>query len=125
MAFLTTTCDIPRVARMVIHMRSVEFLTPDELLAEVGDRLRRWRLDKRTSQAALAAKAGVSLKALQALEGGHGSALGTYVRVLKALGLLETLDALVPVPLISPIDMLNRRYVKHARQRAPKAKAHK
>lgn len=106
-------------------MRSVEFLTPDELLAEAGDRLRRWRLDRRTSQAALAAKAGVSLKALQALEGGHGSALGTYVRVLKALGLLETLDALAPLPLVNPIDMLNRRHVKHARQRAPKAKTHK
>jgi transcriptional regulator with XRE-family HTH domain len=102
-------------------MTSLEYRTPDELLGVVGDRLRRWRLDAKQSQVSLAARAGVSLTALQALEAGRGSGLATYIRVLKALGLLETIEALIPVPMVNPIDMLERR-TKYLRQRAPKAK---
>lgn len=108
-----TTGAIPAV-------NSLEFKTPTELMSEVGARLRRWRLDVYYSQAALASKAGVSLTALQGLEAGRGSSLVTYVRVLKALGLLDTLDALVPVPQVNPLDMLK---MDTPRQRAPKGKS--
>lgn len=96
--------------------------TVTEALTETGQRLRRLRLDAGLSQAQLAAKAGVSLTALQKLEAGAGSTLSTYIRVLKALGLLSTLDTLAPLPEISPLDMLKMK-ARRQRQRAPRSKS--
>ena len=101
-------------------MKHMDYQTPEEILVEVGRRLRRWRLDGRLSQARLAAKAGVSLTAVQALEAGRGSSQLTYVRVLKALGLLHTLDTLAPVPDVNPLDLLD---LPAERQRAPRRKS--
>lgn len=80
--------------------------TPEELLAELGERLQRRRLSEGFTQATLADKAGVSRRSLIALEAGHGSQLETFVRVLKALGLEDNLAALVPVPRVSPMALL-------------------
>lgn len=100
-------------------MASLQYLTPDELVAEVGQRLKALRLDRRQSQATVAARAGVSLRSLQSLESGAGSTLSTYVRTLKALGQLDTLDQLAPAPTVRPMELLQRR---QPRQRAPKRK---
>ena len=59
---------------------------PDELAAELGERLRALRLSQAWTQATVADKAGVSLRALRDLEAGRGSTVLTLIRVLKALG---------------------------------------
>lgn len=101
-------------------MKGSSFPTSEELAAALGGRLRQHRLARHQTQAALADKAGVSLKALQSLESGQGSSLSTYLRALKALELLDTLDVLAPAPAISPMDMLKSQKV---RQRAPRRRS--
>ena len=81
---------------------------PDELAAELGERLRALRLSQAWTQATVADKAGVSLRALRELEAGRGSTVQTLVRTLKALGAEQDLEAVAPQPTISPMAMLQR-----------------
>jgi len=83
-----------------------EFMTPQELAAELGSRLRNLRIRKMLDQKELAARAGISTRTLIMLEQGRGSTVETFLRVLKALDSLAGIDALAPRPTISPIAMM-------------------
>ena len=72
-------------------------LSPDEMEAELGERLRRLRLLKNLEQKTLAELAGVSVRALRNLESGRGSTVKTLVCVLHALGRQDWLNTLAPV----------------------------
>lgn len=89
-------------------MNTSIFRTPEEIQAMLGQRVRRLRLNRNQDQAQVAAKAGVSERALRSLEAGEGSKLITLIRVLKALEALASLDALAPEPSVSPMAMLAR-----------------
>lgn len=95
------------------------FSTPAEVQSEIGERVRRLRLDRNLDQRDIAAKAGVSPRALRNLEGGNGSQLITLIRVLKALDALASLDAMAPTPTVSPMALLKRSALP---QRASKQK---
>jgi transcriptional regulator with XRE-family HTH domain len=82
--------------------------TPEELAGELGERLRALRLSQAWTQASVADKAGVSLRALRELEAGRGSTVLTLIRVLKALGAEHGLQAVAPQPTISPMAMLQQ-----------------
>ena len=84
------------------------FSAPEEIQGLLGERVRRLRLNRNQDQAQVAAKAGVSERALRGLEAGEGSQLITLIRVLKALEALGCLDALAPEPSVSPMAMLGR-----------------
>lgn len=84
----------------------MNFKTPEEVQSDLGERLRQLRLGKRLTQAGLASRAGVSPRAVRALESGEGSNLLTLIRVLKALEALASLDALAPQPTVSPMALL-------------------
>lgn len=101
-------------------MSALQYMTPDEIQAAIGERMKRLRLDRKLTQIDAAAKAGVSRRSLQKLESGAGSTLDTYVRVLKALGQLDTLDLLAPKPTVSPMELLD---TGRPRQRAPRRKS--
>jgi transcriptional regulator with XRE-family HTH domain len=75
------------------------------LLAELGGRLQRTRLNRNLTQPELAQRAGISRRALQKLEAGEATTLETFIRALRALGVLEQLDAFLPAPGQSPIQM--------------------
>lgn len=63
-----------------------------QLLAQLGERLRRARKSKALSSVALARQVGISRTTLSAVESGDPSpAFGTYVRVLSALGMVADL----------------------------------
>ncbi len=82
---------------------------------ELGRRLARHRLNENLTQAALAARAGVSLPTVQRIERGNPSQIANLIRILRALELLDNLDTLVPEPAASPLQqvrmhgMLRRR----------------
>lgn len=92
------------------------------VLAEVGQRVRQERLNQNMEQAILARQAGISRRTLQRLEAGGVSTLATMVRVLRALGKLNAIDAFLPSPGISPIQLARLRGAKRQRasgQRGP------
>src|SRR5580704_19045187 len=88
----------------------------ETVLAELGRRLARTRLERNISQQGLAAEAGVSKRTVERIEAGDETRLTSVVRVLRVLGLLDQLDRLVPEPLPSPLERLKRH--GRARQRA-------
>jgi len=83
-----------------------ENMTDPAVLATLGDRLARHRLDRNLTQAQLAGEAGVSKRTLLRLEAGESTQLTNLIRIIRALGLLGNLDAFVPPPTPSPIDQL-------------------
>ena len=88
--------------------------TDEFLLQEIGAKLARVRLEKNLTQAQLAAQAGIALRTLSRIERGNGATLVTaFIRVCRALGLLERFIAIVPEPVPSPMEQLKL----HGRQR--------
>ena len=83
--------------------------TDDAVLAALGERLAQRRLRRDLTQQQLADEAGVSRRTLVRLEAGESTQLTNLVRVLRALGLLENLPALVPAPGPSPLQQLRNR----------------
>ncbi|WP_081087797.1 helix-turn-helix transcriptional regulator [Burkholderia stagnalis] len=83
----------------------------------VGERLKTLRIHRNLLQATLAARAGISVRALRDLEAGRGSSLRTLISVLRVLGREAWLETIAPVPTINPL-MLTRK--AEPRQRASK-----
>jgi putative transcriptional regulator len=95
----------------------IETQNSDEaVLAELGRRLARTRLERNISQTRLGEEAGVSRATVERLEAGEPVKSTGLIRVLRALDLLEALDRLVPEPLPSPVERLKLR--GRERQRA-------
>jgi len=97
-------------------MRFANELTDSAALTELGQRLARQRLARNLTQAELAREAGVDRTALQRLERGESVTLTTAVRLLRALGTLENLEALLPPAEAGPIELVETR--GHHRRRA-------
>jgi putative transcriptional regulator len=95
----------------------IDLNTNDALvLEELGRRLERTRLERNLTQQHLAHEAGVSKATIERLEAGAPIKSTNLVRVLRALGLLDALDRLIPEPLPSPVERL--RLQGRQRQRA-------
>lgn len=82
---------------------------------QLCQRLERVRLDQNISQSRLAEEAGVSRRTISRMENGEGVSLDTFVRVARALGVIDQLQSLFQLPQIRPID--------RARQKSPRKKA--
>jgi len=79
------------------------------ILEEIGNRITQYRLNQNKTQAALAEEAGVSSRTLIRAEHGHSIQASSLLRVLRALQLLDNLDALIPAPALSPVQQLRLR----------------
>ena len=98
-------------------MKITSLLTDEAALTEIGQRVARLRLERNITQAELAREAGISRRTLVRLEQGEdGVGVTTLLRVLRALGLLEHVEQLVPDATPSPIQQL--RLEGSRRQRA-------
>ena len=93
--------------------------TDVEVLKEIGDRLRTHRLQRNLAQADLATRAGVNRTTIRDIEAGKDSQLSTLVKLLRALGRLEDIDAFLPKPSVSPIQLMKSQ--GKPRQRARKS----
>ncbi|VVE85917.1 helix-turn-helix transcriptional regulator [Pandoraea sputorum] len=82
--------------------------TVEEMESDLGDKLKRLRLNKNLDQQSLAARAGVSVRALRSLESGEGSTIKTLLRVIRALGRESWLRTVAPVPTINPATFTTR-----------------
>jgi len=79
--------------------------TPEEIEADLGEKIKQYRLMKNIDQRDLAERAGVSVRALRNLEGGRGSSVHTLVRIARALGRESWFDTIAPAATISPLNM--------------------
>lgn len=78
--------------------------TDKEIMVTLGFRLKRIRLRKNILQKDLAKKAGISLRAIQKVEGGIFVNLKTLIAVARALGRIEDFFSLFEIPTISPME---------------------
>jgi transcriptional regulator with XRE-family HTH domain len=87
-------------------MKIDNLLSDEAVLRELGSRLAQNRLERNISQGGLASEAGVAKTTVERLERGGGIQLESFVRILRALGLLNRLDIVLSEPLPSPIERL-------------------
>ncbi|MBU0992551.1 MAG: helix-turn-helix domain-containing protein [Proteobacteria bacterium] len=80
-------------------------MTDKGIAAEIGERIRTLRLRKNLTQQQLADHVMLSLNSIKALEKGKGKMM-TLITVLRELGALDSLDAFVPLPQISPLQLV-------------------
>jgi len=94
--------------------------TDETVLAELGRRIARTRLERNITQAQLARESGIGVATLERMEAGQPSRTASFIRVLRALGLLEGLDAVIPEPTPSPIERLKLSGRRRMRAASPK-----
>jgi transcriptional regulator with XRE-family HTH domain len=102
-------------------MKITKQATDEVVLNELGERLARIRLDRNLTQAQLATQAGVSKRTVERLEVGTvGTQLSGFIRVCRALDVIERFDLLAPEPVPSPVEQL--KMAGRKRQRASTGK---
>jgi transcriptional regulator with XRE-family HTH domain len=97
-------------------------------MGEIAHRIQRARLDRQMTQADLAAAAGVARPTIERFEASGAAQLTTLIRVLRALDLLDRLDAILPETTIRPIEALETRgrgRKRASRRRKPRSSVNK
>jgi len=110
-------------------MKITPQLTDEGILRELGARLTGARLERNLTQAALAEQAGVSKRTVERLESGEvATQLSSFLRVCRALGLVDRFDTLVSESVAGPMAKLKLQGRKRQRasgQKRPSAEPKK
>jgi putative transcriptional regulator len=101
---------------------NIEFsvATSDQIEAALCKRLESIRLSRNITQAQLAEEAGVSPRTIGRLEKGQGVSVDTFIRVMMALGVQQSLEALLPDPSVRPIERVGMGARERKRARPTK-----
>jgi transcriptional regulator with XRE-family HTH domain len=99
-------------------MKITNTLTDQAVLEEIGRRLAKQRLSISKSQTELANECGLARRTIQYAEAGKSIQSESFIRILRGLGLLDVLEAVLPDQNISPMDMLKLK--SKERQRVAK-----
>jgi transcriptional regulator with XRE-family HTH domain len=94
-----------------------ELTTDAAILAELGRRLERHRLERNWTQAEMAVEAGVGQATVQRAERGHSVQMTSMIKLLRTLELLAGLDLAIPESIDLPIAQLERQQ-RNIRRRA-------
>jgi transcriptional regulator with XRE-family HTH domain len=84
-------------------MRITPEMTSQEIMVELGGRIRTCRLQSDRALEEVAESAGIGLRTASRVEAGENPTLLTVIRMLRALGRLDALDQFLPRPTVSPI----------------------
>ncbi len=82
---------------------SLAQLSNEFVRAELGKRVRKVRKSRRLTQADVAERAGLSRPTVSMFERGNEVSLDSFLSIFRALDLLDSLDAAVIEPSISPM----------------------
>ena len=96
-------------------------MTDKGIGAEIGSRIKSLRLRKNMTQQQVAEAAGLSLNSIKAMESGKGK-LSSLIAVLRELGALDSLDALIPDIPISPLQLARTQGIKRQRASGKRSK---
>jgi transcriptional regulator with XRE-family HTH domain len=97
-------------------MEISKLLSDEAILAELGERIARSRIDLQLTQAEVAEQAGISKRTLERIESGASAQMSSMVRILRVLELLPRLEQMFPESGPTPMELL--RHKGKARQRA-------
>jgi len=97
-------------------MKISRTLTDDAILAEIGRRIARRRLDFQFTQAEVAERAGIAKRTLERMEAGYSCQLSSLIRVLRVLDAMPGLDSMIAEADPRPMDLLQGK--GKVRQRA-------
>ena len=84
---------------------SIAELSDKAVIALIGERIQKERLNQNLTQLALADRAGITDRTVRSMENGEKSTVETLIRVLRALGRLGAIDAFLPEPGLSPLQL--------------------
>lgn len=105
-------------------MKITSQMTDQAILREIGARLAAARIELDLTQAMLAEQAGVSKRTVERLESGEvATQLSGFIRVCRALALLDRFELLLPEPTAGPMAQLKRQGRKRQRAGGKKATA--
>lgn len=90
-------------------------ISNQDVLRQLGRRLRLRRLSQNLTQVELAAKGGIDPGVLRKIEAGRGYTISNFIGVLRALGILDDLIVAIPEPLASPLEMVKLQGRKRER----------
>ena len=94
-------------------------MTDDQVVADLGRRVTDHRIARDMTQADFADFAGVGRSTIQRIERGDSIQLSSFVKILRALGRLDGIDALLAPEIVSPIAEMERS--ERRRQRVRKS----
>ena len=83
-------------------MKITYYTSTNEVLSELGQRIKAARIAMPATQKEMAAMTDLSPKTISNLETGKDVSFATVVEVLRALGRLQSLDLMIPEPGPSP-----------------------
>src|SRR5260370_18253247 len=90
--------------------------TANEVLRELGSRLRTYRLQQNLRVAEVATRAGLNRNTIVNAEAGKNPRLGTILALLRVYGRLQACDASLPGPTISSLQPVrSRRHLRPPR----------
>lgn len=81
-------------------------MTNARIEIEVGERLKKLRLEYNITQNDLAKKTGLSRVSISKIERGKGVNLSSLIEIMRGLRVLENIAYLIPEQEISPIELI-------------------
>lgn len=98
-------------------MTAITYLTAtdQEILGDLGDRLRALRKARGLTQSEVARRAKLARSTISEAENGENPTLQTVIRLLRVYGSLSALDDFIPEPEVSPMARLRARKAKEGR----------
>ena len=90
-------------------------LSDKAILKEMGHRLKRKRLELNLTQADLAKTAGLNRTTISEAERGISFSVQTLIQILRALHALDQIDAFLPDPGLSPLQLAKLKGLERRR----------
>lgn len=99
-------------------------MSDNEIIRDIGRRIKQLRLNKNISQEALSERTGLHRVTLSKIEGGQKMSLLTIIQVLRGLDELQRLDNIIPEERLSPLQLakLQSRQRKRASKKTESLK---
>lgn len=88
-------------------MEDIYILTDTAILTKIGEKIKAIRLKQNITQESLSEAANVSLSTIKKMEKGEIRSFDSLLRLLRTLGILDTLQQLVEEEQISPNEYYN------------------
>lgn len=102
-------------------MKITKTTTKDAGLKELGRRLAEQRKRLGHNQEELAHKAGIGVATLRRIEDGKDAQMSSWFKLMLAMNKAETLDALLPEEMISPMEEVTGRRRRRVSRSQPSA----